>query len=79
MIAMNEVHNKLYIPILNSPTRVLRLTNGEHIRDLIFRVLATENYDPAHEQWKFPPGKVVRCERQNKEGYEILIAVEEIK
>ena len=32
------------------------------------QVLATADYDPAIEQWLFPPGSKVRCSQETKDG-----------
>ena len=51
------------------PTQAIDLGNG------LFRILATEDYDPEDEIWEFPPGSVAKGEE--KELYEgrFLVAV----
>jgi hypothetical protein len=60
---------------LEEGTEVFRPTQGKKISDLTFKILKPEDYDPDDEHWKFPPGIIVKCEKQNREGKEILIAV----
>ena len=70
----------IYIKLLNESVYVLRPTQGKMVRDMVFKILPTVNYDPEDEHWEFLPGKIVRCERRQSEnlGKEILVAVEEM-
>jgi hypothetical protein len=66
----------IYVRLLDEGVPVARPTYGEVIRDNIFRVLPTENYNPEDETWEFPPGTIVRCERKvSPDGEEALLAV----
>ena len=67
---------KIYIQLLDEGTPTWRPTSGVRMDELIYKVLATKNYDPADEKWEFTPGSIVRCERQEKGGEEIMVAVE---
>ncbi len=67
----------IYIPLLGEGVPVLRPTLGQVIKDDIFKVLPTEDYDPEDEHWQFPPGKIVRCIRKIRDGNEILVATAE--
>lgn len=73
----------IYIPLLNEGTAVWRPAIGEHIRDSLYRVLATKGYDPEVEDWKFLPGSIVRCEKQvlmeGSTPHETLVAVEAVQ
>ncbi len=70
----------IYITLLNEGTSVVRPTLGNRIKDNIFEVLPTENYDPNDEEWEFPPGSLVKCEEEEvASGKRLLIAVEEFK
>jgi hypothetical protein len=42
----------------------------------MFQVLATPNYQSGDERWEFPPGSIVRCVSEVREGKEILVARE---
>jgi hypothetical protein len=71
----------IYIQLLDEGVDVWRPTEGEMIADMVFKVLPTENYDPEDEHWEFPPGTIVRCEKQilyGREAHEELVAVEKV-
>ena len=68
----------IYIPLINEGTFVLRPTKAEKINDDIYRILDIEKYDPEDENWKFPPGTIVRCEKEMRNGILLLIAKEKI-
>jgi hypothetical protein len=62
------------IPLIDEGTDVVRLTLGLLHGADTYRVLATPAYDPGDEHWKFPPGSIVRCKRELRDGSEILVA-----
>jgi hypothetical protein len=64
----------VYIPLLNEGTDVLRPTTGVVLGPDTVRVLPTADYDPAAEQWEFPPGSQVRCVTERRGGREVLVA-----
>lgn len=64
----------IYIPLLDEGTDVMRPAHGVQVGDNLYRVLATPNYDPEDERWKFPPGSIVRCIEGENQGERILIA-----
>lgn len=65
---------RIYIPLLDEGTSVIRPTEGKQIKENIFLVLPTENYDPSFESWMFPPGSTVECQREVWENEEVLVA-----
>lgn len=65
---------EIYIPLLNEGTDVLRPTHGLVLGSNEVQVLATPNYDPADEEWEFPPGTKVKCVRELRSGRELLVA-----
>jgi membrane protein len=67
----------IYIQVLGETNRVYRPAQGERLSATIFRVLPVDRYGSQDEQWEFPPGSVVRCEKQP--GEDRWIAVEGIK
>ena len=69
---------EIYIPLLNEGTDVLRPTQGLVLGPDEVRVLPTPNYDPADEEWEFPPGTKVRCARETRSGRELLVARQRI-
>jgi hypothetical protein len=68
---------RIYIPLLNEGTPVVRATDGEVVRDNIFRVLPINNSNT--EGWEFPPGTIVKCVKEVWSGNEILVARETYK
>ena len=64
----------LYIPLLNEGTEVLRPTKGLLVESDAVQVLATADYDPAIEEWEFPPGSKVKCVSEIKGDRTLLVA-----
>ena len=64
----------LYVPLLNEGTDVLRPTTGVVLGPDMVQVLATVDYDPAVEEWEFPPGTKVRWVSEHRGGREVLVA-----
>lgn len=64
----------IFIPLLNEGTTVFRPTVGMHLRGNVFEVLPTDGYDPEDEEWEFPPGTVVFCEKEVRDGEELYVA-----
>lgn len=64
----------IYIPLLNEGTPVVRPTLGIKIADNTYQVLPTKDYDPAIEEWEFPPGSIVVCAVERRNSNEVLIA-----
>ena len=69
---------ELYIPLLNEGTEVLRPTKGLLIESDAVQVLATADYDPAIEEWEFPPGSKVKCVSEIKGDRTLLVARQRI-
>jgi hypothetical protein len=64
----------LYVPLLNEGTDVLRPTTGICVAPDLVQLLPTPDYNPAIEEWEFPPGSRVRCAREMRDGREVLVA-----
>jgi hypothetical protein len=64
----------IHIALLNEGTDVLRPTTGLVVRPGVVRVLATSDYDPAAEEWEFPPGSEVQCQTEMHSGRKVLVA-----
>lgn len=66
----------IYVRLLGEGTEVSRPTQALYLGDGLFKVLATEHYDPDDEKWEFPPGSIVRATRieQGRDAY--LLATE---
>lgn len=69
---------KIYIELLEEGTPTIRGTDAISLGNGVYKVLATPNYDPEDEIWKFLPGSLVRCEPRKNFGEEILYAVEKV-
>ena len=65
---------ELYVPLLNEGTDVLRPTKGLVLGSDLMQVLATTDYDPAIEEWEFPPGSQVKCAAEIKGDQRMLVA-----
>lgn len=72
----------IYIPLLNEGSPCARPTSGRLLSDGTYEVLPTINYAPTDEEWKFPPGSIVRCRKEmhgvGLEKSEVLVAFEKI-
>jgi hypothetical protein len=71
----------IYMRLLNEGTEVARPVPAVRIGDLTFVVILTPQYDPELEDWEFPPGSIVKCQREMWSGSrgakeEILVARE---
>jgi hypothetical protein len=69
---------ELYIPLLNEGTDVLRPTKGLRLEADVCRVLPTADYNPAVEEWAFPPGTKVRCVTETRSDGKLLVARQRI-
>ena len=65
---------EIYIPLLNEGTDVLRPTRAIVLGPDVVQVLTTSDYDPAVEEWAFPPGSRVRSVSEVRDGRQLLIA-----
>jgi hypothetical protein len=68
----NEI--RLYVPLLNEGTDVLRPTTGVVLDSGVVCICATHDYNPEFETWAFLPGSKVRCVSECRGGREILVA-----
>ncbi|CAN5632046.1 hypothetical protein BH23PLA1_BH23PLA1_10380 [soil metagenome] len=73
-MALSTDRIQLYVSLLNEGTEVLRPTTGVFVGPDVIRVEAPDDYDPETEDWEFPPGSVVRCIAEFREGRQILVA-----
>lgn len=63
----------IYMQLLNEGTDVWRPVEATHLSGDLYRV---DESIPANEEWVFPQGAIVRCERTSvKEGLSDLTAV----
>ena len=64
----------VYVPLLNEGTSVVRPTQGVKLAESVYRTLPTVAYDPSDEEWEFPPGSVVECVLETRNGQAMLVA-----
>jgi hypothetical protein len=80
---LKQPHNapvKVYIHLLEEGTPTLRPTQAVKMKNGIYKLLPTPNYDPEDEIWEFLPGSLVKCiHTQSYKGEPILLAVEAVK
>ena len=69
----------VYVDLLEEGTPTLLRTPAESLGGGLYKLLMPLDYDPEDEIWKFLPGSIVRCEKTNNGGEEILYAVEQVK
>lgn len=63
----------IYVALLNERTDVWRPVSADRLNDGAFRVLGPI---PDDEEWEFPPGAVVTCERHTfRDGSQKMVAV----
>lgn len=65
---------EIYVPLLNEGTDVVRPTKGISLGDMKYQVLPTPDYSTLSEEWEFPPGSIVECRIERREGKQMLLA-----
>ena len=56
---------ELYVRLLNEGTEAFRPTRALKLGGGLFRLVASPDYDPAHETWEHAPGATVGVERHH--------------
>ena len=69
-----SVEMVIYIPLLDEGTTVVRPARAIPLSNGVFQVLAPVDYDLRDEHWEFPPGSIVECDRDMRNGKEVLVA-----
>ncbi len=60
---------KIYVALLNEGLEVWRPVKALQLSDSKYKILKDNEYDKESEQWEFPPGSIVMCEKKKiKEG-----------
>jgi hypothetical protein len=75
-----QENKTIYIKLLNEGVDVWRPTKGILVKEHIYKLLPTADYDPNQETWEYLPGSIVRCgiqKHKNNENIfeEMLVAV----
>ena len=66
----------VYVSLLDEGVPVSRPTTGVKLRDNVFLLEATADYDPEDETWEFPPGSIVVVELMTRSNGPIKLAVQ---
>ena len=74
--AMASNTSTIYVNLLDEGVAVMRPTQGLRLGVDEYEVLPPIDYDPGDELWEFPPGSIVRCIREERDGEIILVARE---
>jgi hypothetical protein len=70
---------EVFVTLLEEGTDTIRPTKATVIRDGVYQLLASTDYDPEDEIWEFLPGTVVECkETYTDTGRPILLAVRQV-
>ncbi len=64
----------IYLPLLNEGTPVIRPTEAIKLAESVYQILPTRDHDPDDEEWEFPPGSIVECVLETRNGQEIVVA-----
>lgn len=65
---------EIYVPLLYEGIDVVRLTKGVPLSRAKFKILPIPDYAADLEEWEFPPGTVVECKKESREGKMVLVA-----
>lgn len=66
---------QIYVALLGEGLPVWRPVRAYRIEDAVYIIERPEDYDAEDEQWEFPPGSTVICEKRKTSDGEILAAV----
>jgi len=72
LYCMSDERITIYIPILNEGIDVWRPVEALMLTELGYMVTETP---PPYEEWVFLPGQILRCEKRQLSGQELLVAV----
>lgn len=64
----------IYVELIDEGIFVLRPTTGQKLSENKFKLLATSDYDPDLETWRFKPETIVECEWEKHNGELHLVA-----
>ena len=76
LAAMASNTDIVYVRLLEEGTEVMRPVPAVNISKNVYKLLATDDYDPAFEIWEFTPGNIVRCAEQKLGSETFLMALE---
>ena len=73
--SISAMTKNIYVRLLNEGTEVCRPAPARELEHGLYEVLPTEDYDPADEEWEFPPGSRVRIEKREAEDGDYFVAI----
>jgi hypothetical protein len=65
----------IYVKLVEEGAEVWRPAQAKEVKEGWFLMLPAPDYPTLDEQWEFPPGSVVRCEKRVLSGDEVLVAI----
>jgi len=65
----------VYVKLLGEGTVVFRPAQAERVGNDVVKLLPFPDYDSSDEEWEFPPGSTVKCEKRMLSEGEALVAV----
>jgi len=68
----NEI---IFIELLNEGANVWRPMEAKKIKENIYEIKFPPSHDPEDEELKYKVGETVICERQNRNGEFVLVAI----
>lgn len=75
MVSNSKKTIQIHVRLIDEPVEVWRPTLAELVREGVFRVLPTSDYDPNDEEWEFVPGTLVSIQERVDEEGSHLVAV----
>jgi hypothetical protein len=69
----------IYVQLLDEGSVAYRPVSAHEIKEKVYRLDASECYDPADETWEFVPGTCVLVEERIFDGERFLVAIKEQK
>lgn len=72
---MNEI---VFVELLNEGTTVYRPTIANKLRDKVYEILRSNQYDAEAEEWAFAPGSIVVVETKLLDQGEVLVAISKL-
>ncbi len=70
---------EIYVQLLDEGTTTFRPTNAVEMDCNVCRLLPTATYERDEEIWEFPPGSIVECDREIKDGETVMVAKRLVK
>lgn len=70
---------KVAVRLLEEGVNAARWVPAKKLKENIYKLFPTQNYDPEDETWEFLPGSIVRCEVSDEFAEPCLLAVEKME